>query len=98
MEPIAILVTLVCLWFLINQWLLPLNKDRWKAANLSQKIARAGTLVVLEKVRDLAAIGAVMVAVVIVLVWIAGALSTASFAAPKISIDAIASVYYVARA
>jgi hypothetical protein len=54
--------------------------------------------VVLEKMRDLAAIGAVALAVVVLLVWIAGALAGGSFGVPKALIEALASMYTITRA
>jgi hypothetical protein len=98
MEPVNLWFILVCFWGLTHLWLLPLSKDRWKTADLRQKIARAGTLVVLEKVRELSAIGVLTVGLLILLVWIAGALSIVSFAAPKVLIEGIASVYHAAKA
>lgn len=98
MEPVNLWFILVGFWGLTHLWLVPLSKDRWKTADLRQKIARAGTLVMLEKVRELSAIGVLTVGLVILLVWIAGALSIVSFAAPKVLIEGIASVYHVTKA
>lgn len=98
MQPINIWIVLACVWCLTNLWLFPLSKDRWKDGDLRQKITRAGTLAVLEKVRDLAAIGVVTVTLVLLSVWIASTLAIVSFTVPKALIAAAASVYGIAKA
>jgi hypothetical protein len=73
--------------------LLPLVKERWQAADLRRKLARAGTLVVLERLRDLAAAGVVALGTVLLLIWTLTWLSAGSLGAPKAVIDSLASVY-----
>lgn len=97
MQPLALWTALAALWALTHFWLLPLATDRWKAVGLRQKMARAGALVVVEKLRDLAAVAATAVAAVIVCVWLAGVFSAVSFEAPKAMIDSMASVYQLAK-
>ena len=98
MQPIALLIPSICIWVLIHLWLLPLSKDRWQASDIRQKIARSGSLVVLEKIRDLSAIGAITISAGLLLVWLLGILSVGSFAAPKALIEFTASSYAQVKA
>ncbi|MDX9663657.1 hypothetical protein QMK50_01480 [Pseudomonas sp. P5_152] len=93
MNPFAIWMLLLVLWALCHFWLVPLSKNRWKAVDLREKMARAGSLVVLERVRDLSAIGATVVAAVIVLVWLCTWFSSSPSVAPQAVIHAAQSMY-----
>jgi hypothetical protein len=97
MKTYQLLIILMALWALTNLWLLPLVKLRWKAADLQQKMAQSGILVVLEKVRDLSAMGTIVIALIMLFVWGTAALSTASFALPKDLIVGLSSLYTVAK-
>ncbi len=97
MKPMGLWAALVCIWVVTHFWLLPLTREHWKAADMHGKGARAGVLVTLEKLRDLAAVGAIAVATVMVLVALAGVLAGSAFEVPKGMIDALASVYGVAK-
>lgn len=70
MSPFSLLTLLALGWFLLNHWLLPLTKQGWNAAELRGKMARAGTLATMEKLRDLCASGAISVAAVMALLYI----------------------------
>ncbi|MBI3715666.1 MAG: hypothetical protein HY255_06700, partial [Betaproteobacteria bacterium] len=97
MEPLSLATIFLCVWVLINYWLLPFTRDRWTAADLRKKLLRAGTLVTLESVRDISAIGLVTLAGIVLLVWIASAFSGVSFAAPAAIVDSLASLYGVVK-
>lgn len=97
MNPLAIWTLLVALWALCHFWLVPLSKNRWKAVDLREKMARAGSLVVLERVRDLSAIGAIVLAAVIVLVWICGFFATSNSVFPQAAVHAAQSIYDVTK-
>lgn len=73
-------------------------KARWEADDLKGKMARAGTLVVMEKLRNLAAVGTCAVTAVLLLVAGVNLLSGAGTAWPKTAIAAAAEAYRVARA
>jgi len=98
MAPTTLGIILLCVWALTNFWLLPLMRDGWKAADLRQKVARAGLLAVVEKVRDLAVIGTITLAVIMLIVWVMGLLGDVGFGAPKAIIEAMASVYELVKA
>jgi hypothetical protein len=93
MKPGSVWLCLLCTWALCNFWLLPLAKNRWNAVNLRTKLARTGSLVVLEKVRDLTAIGTLVITLVILLTWLASLLSATSIGLPQAVIAATASLY-----
>jgi hypothetical protein len=93
MEPLALLTLLVCAWALLNFWLLPLSRDRWLAADLRQKIAKAGSLAVLEKARDYAAVGMITLGVVVAVVWAAHAAAVSRWLLPQALVATLASVY-----
>lgn len=97
MHPSAMVLTLGVLWALLHFWLLPLARDRWQASDLRVKIARAGSLVALEKLRDLAAMGVVAVSVVLALVLIGNWLGGTGALWPRLIVQAIASVYETAK-
>ena len=61
MQPIELLLFLVPLWLLSHLWLLPLFRQRWKSGDLNSQIKRAGSLTILEKIRDLSAIGCIVI-------------------------------------
>ena len=97
MDPYALWVVLALLWALTQLWLLPMSKERWKAADLRQKLARAGSLVVIEKLRDLAAVGTLTLTLLVAMVALFAWLSKGSVGAPQAVIEALASVYGVAK-
>lgn len=69
MSPFSLLTILALGWFLLNHWLLPLTRQRWDAAELRGKMLRAGSLAIMEKLRDLCASGAISVAAVMALLY-----------------------------
>lgn len=91
---------LICgiVWTLVHLWLLPLVREHWLASALSGKVARAGVLVVLEKVRELAAVGFVALLAVGGIVWLAAWLGAVGVVWPKSLIDGLASMHHVTRA
>jgi hypothetical protein len=93
MSPVSTWFFLVGLWALCHFWLLPMSKDRWKALDMRGKLARAGALVVLEKIRDLAAVAALMISAVIALVLLSGLVSSTSTVFPQAVIHAAAFVH-----
>ena len=93
MKPGSVWLCLLGTWALCNFWLLPLAKERWNAVNVRAKLARTGSLVVLEKVRDLAAIGVMVLTFVIALVWATALLATTSIGMPQAVIAATSSLY-----
>jgi Zn-dependent protease len=93
MSPVAVWFILVGLWALCHFWLLPVSRDRWKTLDMRGKLARAGALVVLEKIRDLAAVAAMMISAVIALVLLSGLLSSTSSVFPQAVIHAAASIH-----
>lgn len=93
----SVLLCLLCVWALCNFWLLPLAKDRWIAVNLRAKLTRTGSLVVLEKIRDLSAIGALVLTTVIGLIWATGLLAVTSIGVPQAVIAATSSLYQATK-
>jgi hypothetical protein len=93
MSPVSIWFFVVGLWALCHFWFLPMSKDRWKTLDMRGKLARAGALVVLEKVRDLAAVAALMITAVIALVLLSGLVSSTSSVFPQAVIHAAASIH-----
>jgi hypothetical protein len=98
MHPIALLICLGILWAVLQWWLLPLVKERWKAGDLKRKMARAGVLVVVEKLRDFSAAGVFAVAAAALLVLSANLLSGSNVIWPQAIIAAIGEIYRVAKA
>lgn len=92
MEPVSLWIVLLCVWSLLHFWLLPVASDRWAAADLRTKLLKAGSLAVLEKLRDLAAIGALVLALTMLVVGAAARLAT-SLNASKALVDGAASMY-----
>ncbi|WP_310460462.1 hypothetical protein [Sphaerotilus sp.] len=93
MSPVSVWFISVGLWALCHFWLLPVSKDRWKTLDMRGKLARAGALVVFEKVRDLAAVAALMISVVMALVLLSGLLASTSSVFPQAVILAASSVH-----
>jgi len=93
MGVVSAWVLALALWSLLNFWWLPLTRQRWKTADLRSKLARAGTLSVLEKVRDLSAIALVTLSLVILMVWLCQGLASVSFSAPKVVLQTLSSTY-----
>ncbi|WP_439588258.1 hypothetical protein [Hydrogenophaga sp.] len=95
MHPIALLTCLGIVWAILQLWLVPLVKDRWKAGDLKLKAARAGVLVVVEKLRDFSAVGIFAIAATTLLVLGANLLSSLGV---KAAIAASGEVYQFAKA
>ncbi len=68
MSPIEFLLLLLPVWVLTHFWLLPLMKNRWEAGDLRQKIARSGSLIFIEKLRDFSFIAAITIVCVMVFI------------------------------
>ena len=98
MELWTLLVILAAVWVLTNFWLLPIVRERWKGADLRSKLARVGSLVVLERLRDLTAVGTVTSLGLLVLVWTLSAVADGPAGIAKTIIGAVASMYAVAKA
>ena len=84
---------LFCLWSLCHFWLLPLAKERWDAVDAQKKLAHIAGLVVLEKVRGLAAIGLLVLSAVIALIWVTTFLATTSAVIPQAVLATITWLY-----
>ncbi len=69
MDPISVWLVLLGVWSLLHFWLLPVSKDRWVAADMRTKMLKAGSLAVLEKLCDLAAIGTWVLSIAFAVVW-----------------------------
>lgn len=93
MKIFDMLLLLTLLWLIVNLWLLPLTKNHWKDADLQKKIARAGALVVMEKVRDLSFVGATTLVLVMLFIEAANGISNTSFVVPKVFLETSASLY-----
>jgi hypothetical protein len=93
MEPLSLLTLMGAGWLLLHAWLLPLVTERWKADPLRSKMARAGTLAVLEKLRDLLAVGFVSVTLVALLVFAASSVAKTSTLLPKVVIEVASGLY-----
>ncbi|WP_218312493.1 hypothetical protein [Alteromonas antoniana] len=70
MNPFEFLLLLLPVWALTHFWLLPLMKNRWEAGNIRQKIARSGSLILIEKVRDLTVVAVITVFCVMIFIWL----------------------------
>ena len=97
MHPLTLIAILSTIWVLLHLWLLPLSKSQWQASDMRAKMARAGVLITLEKLRDLAAIGTIAVVAVLVLVLLANWLGDAGSVWPKATIEALASIHSIAK-
>lgn len=98
MSPIGLLLGLASSWALLRLWLVPLAKDRWNAIDLKSKMARAGSLVVLEKTRDLAGFGAIAIAATLTFVQFAGWIAGADATWPRVVISATNAIYGALKA
>lgn len=97
MDLLTLWIASLCGWALLNHWLLPLKKTAWQALDLRQKMAKAGTFAVLEKLRDLTGVSAVCLAAVLLLVQLAGMAADGSSAMPKAVLDSAAGMHDWAR-
>ena len=98
MELGSMLLFAVCAWAGAHFWLLPLAKNRWDAVDARGKLARSGTLVVMEKVRDLSAVAVVVLAAVLLSTWLAGLLGSTSIAVPQAAIASLSTLYEATKA
>lgn len=93
MSPLNILFVSAGLWALTHLWILPLSKQRWKRADLRQKIARASALVALKKIRDLSVITTIVVSSVLIFVWVCGVIGSNSVNLSRNLIDKVAAAH-----
>lgn len=70
MNPNEFFLFLLPIWALAHFWLLPIFKNRWEAGGLRQKIARMGSLIFIEKIRDFAFVAIIATLCVIILIWL----------------------------
>ncbi|MDP2594676.1 hypothetical protein [Alteromonas stellipolaris] len=70
MNPKEFILFLLPVWALTHFWLLPIFKNRWVAGDLRQKIARTGSLIFIEKIRDFSLIAIVATLSVIIFIWL----------------------------
>lgn len=96
MKPTSLLILMALIWVITNFWLLPLVSQRWQAAAVREKVARAGILAVLEKLRDLALIACIVLLLIVAQVAIANRLGMSTIATPAI-LAAAESVYVLAK-
>ncbi|MEG8016230.1 hypothetical protein [Sphingomonas sp. 22R3R2A-7] len=89
MQPFAIAVALGFVWTLNHFWLLPRVKADWVARDLRGKMSRAGVLTVLEKVGELAGIGALALLGLLLLIAAASLLADADAAWPRAFVNAL---------
>ena len=94
MSPLSVLFASTGLWALTHLWLLPISRQRWNRADLRRKIARAGALAAIKKLRDLAFVTAVGVSAVLLLVWSCGIVAGSSLDVPKTVIEKVAAAHY----
>lgn len=97
MSPIPLVLALASLWALLRFWLVPLSTTRWSASDIGGKITKAGSLVVFEKLRDLAGMGALAVGLVTVFVQIADLIGGADVLWPKSAIKSTGALYETAK-
>ena len=90
LSPIALLGVFLVLAALLHLWWLPLMRERWHTLETRAKAARAGLLVVAEKLRTLAVLGACAMLLVLGLVAASGWLAGTDAAWPKAVIGAMA--------
>lgn len=98
MTPIGLWTLFACTWALLHWWLLPAVQAHWQAGTLRTKMLRSGILVTLEKLRDLAAVGATALALLMLLILLSNWLSHTDASLPKILIDVIASLFESTKA
>lgn len=96
MKPISLLVLMALIWAATHFWWVPLVSQRWKAGSLREKVARAGILAVLEKLRDLALVACITLTLVVVLVALANLFAASSSSAAAI-LRASESMYAAAK-
>lgn len=93
MEPMGLWILFACTWALLHWWLVPAVQNQWEASNMRTKMLRSGVLVTLEKLRDLAAVGATALALLMVLILLSGWLAHSDASLPKLLVEAIASLF-----
>jgi hypothetical protein len=93
MEPIGLWILFACTWAVLHWWLVPAVQTHWEASNMRTKMLRSGILVTLEKLRDLAAVGATALALLMVLILLSGWLAHSDAGLPKALVEAIASLF-----
>lgn len=98
MEPMGLWILFACTWALLHWWLLPAVQKHWQGVNMRTKMLRSGTLVTLEKLRDLAAVGATALAFLMAVILLSGWLAHTDATLPKAVIEVIASLFDGAKA
>jgi hypothetical protein len=93
MDPLSLGLGLFAGWSLLHFWMLPLVVERWKADPLRAKMARAGMLAVLEKLRDLSGVGALTMGAVVLTVGVLAPMAGTSRVLPRAVIAAVAGLY-----
>lgn len=93
MEPISLWIVLLASWALLHFWLLPATTDAWKAKSTREKMARAGTLAVIKKLRDICAVGSATVAFVLLALIGLSALAGSSTTLPRALIGGLGGLY-----
>lgn len=95
MQLTSIWASALVLWVVTHFWLLPISRDQWRASSLHQKVARAATLVLLEKIRDLSFVAATTMAAIMLLVLSLDVLAVGSITASRTAIVAITGFHTV---
>lgn len=93
MTPIGLWTLFACTWALLQWWLLPALQAQWEAGNMRTKMLRSGVLVTLEKLRDLSAVGATALALLMLLIMLSDWLARTDASLPKTLIEVIASLF-----
>lgn len=98
MEPMGLWILFACTWALLHWWLLPSVQTHWQAVDMRTKMLRSGILVTLEKLRDLAAVGATALALLMVVILLSGWLARTDATLPKALIEVVSSLFEGAKA
>jgi len=76
MDIIPFAIALACAWVAAKFWFFPIVSESWRSGDMAHKLARAGSLVVIEKLKDLAAVGTLTLTAVTAFVGLMGAYAT----------------------
>ena len=93
MNALTAIGVLGAMWVLATLWLAPLIRRTWKNGDLPRKVARAGALAVVDKVRDMSAAGVGVLSLVGLLLWISSILGHGAYGFPKSLIVSLTGLY-----
>ena len=95
MSLLYVLLLLATLGCATHLWMVPFVRTRWQAGDLRDKVARAAALTIVEKVRELCAIGILTISPLLTAVWILSFFHERRFIIPEGAIDFLSLLHSV---